>query len=282
MRSVSENPPARDNLNTARAQSPNDSNRNEQLNERLDIEGGQYQPPEPFNSTNFDARDRQEKSQCAQPHLRLRQFKDIPSVPRGNCLFDSLIKITGLKMTAIELRNILLESPALADCGDPYGACSILSSQNEYGDADSVYIFSRTYKRNICVHLHSRDRVWHLHYKNNEENNYIHLHLKGLHFTPYLPSEKSATTAQPPDTPRVSLPADEEYEPIGAVGGSSAEGAGEAAECTADLPLRQHGALTRYLTVEARPTYASPPWTREADIEERFTAVARARKFWEP
>ena len=53
MRSVSENPPASDNLNTERAQSPKDSNRNEQLNERQDIEGGQYQPPEPFNSTNF-------------------------------------------------------------------------------------------------------------------------------------------------------------------------------------------------------------------------------------
>ena len=63
-------------------------------------------------------------------------------------------------MTAIELRNKLLNSPALSDCGDLYGACLILSSQNEYGDADSVYIFSRTYKRNICVHLHSRDRVW--------------------------------------------------------------------------------------------------------------------------
>ena len=69
----------------------------------------------------------EEKSQCAQPHLRLCQFKDIPSVPKGNCLFASLIKITGLKMTAIELRNKLLDSPALADCGDPYGACLILS-----------------------------------------------------------------------------------------------------------------------------------------------------------
>ena len=56
MRSVSENPPASDNLNTERAQSPSDLHRNEQLNERQDIEGGQYQPPEPFNSTNSDAR----------------------------------------------------------------------------------------------------------------------------------------------------------------------------------------------------------------------------------
>ena len=60
MRSVSENPPASDNLNTERAQSPNGSNRNEQLNDRQDIEGGRYQPSEPFNSTNFDARDRHE------------------------------------------------------------------------------------------------------------------------------------------------------------------------------------------------------------------------------
>ena len=35
----------------------------------------------------------------------------------------------------------------------------------------------------------------------------------------------------------------------------------------------QHGALTRYLTAEARPTNASPPCTQEPDIEERFTAI---------
>ena len=78
--------------------------------------------------------------------------------------------------------------------------------------------------------------------------------MEGLHFTPYLPMEESATTAQPPDTSRASMPAGEEYEPIGAVGGSNSEDAGEAAERTADSPPRQHGALTRYLTAEARPT----------------------------
>ena len=31
--------------------------------------------------------------------------------------------------------------------------------------------------------------------------------------------------------------------------------------------------MIRYLTAEARPTYTLPPWVREADIEERFTAV---------
>ena len=44
--------------------------------------------------------------------------------------------------------------------------------------------------------------VWYLHYKNNEESEYIHLHLKGLHFTPYLPIEESATTAPQPDISR--------------------------------------------------------------------------------
>ena len=136
MRLVSENLPASDNLNTEREQSPDDSNRNEQHNERQDLEGGQCQPPEPFNLTNSGARNEnenpadepmdagtqrfyvyEEKLQCAQRHLRLRQITDIPSVPKGNCLFDSLIKVTGLKMTTIELRNKLLDSPALADCG---------------------------------------------------------------------------------------------------------------------------------------------------------------------
>ena len=94
-----------------------------------------------------------------------------------------------------------------------------------------------------------------------------------MHFTPYLPTEESTTTAQPPDTSRVNIPAGEEYEPIGEVGGSSAEGAGEAAERTADPPPRHHGALTRYLTAEARPTYATPPWARDPDIKGRFTAI---------
>ena len=153
MKSVSKSFPAGNNFDTRWEQSPNDLNRNEQLNERQNIEGGQYQPPEPFNSTNSDARDRhenpadkpmdtetqkfcvyEEKPQCAQPHFRLRQIKDIPSVPKGNGLFDSLIKITGLKMTAIELWNKLLVSPALTDCGDPYGVCLLLSSQSEYGN----------------------------------------------------------------------------------------------------------------------------------------------------
>ena len=57
------------------------------------------------------------------------------------------------------------------------------------------------------------------------------------------------------------------------VGGPSAEDAVETADRTADSPTCQHGALTRYLTAEARPTYASPPWAREPDIEERFTAI---------
>ena len=78
---------------------------------------------------------------------------------------------------------------------------------------------------------------------------------------------------QPPDTPRVNIPAGEEYELIGVIGGSSVEGAGEVAERTADSPPRHHGALTRYLTAEARPTYATSPWVREPDIEEQFTAI---------
>ena len=87
-----------------RAQSPDDSNRNEQRNEGQDLEGGQCQPTEPSNLTNSGARNEsenladepmdagtqrfciyEEKSQCAQPHLRLRQITDIPSVPKENC-----------------------------------------------------------------------------------------------------------------------------------------------------------------------------------------------------
>ena len=178
-------------------------------------------------------------------------------------------------MTAIELRNKLLDSPALADCGDPYGACMMLSSQNEYGDADFVYIFSRTYKRNICIHLHSRDKVWHLHDR-SEESEYVHLHLEGLHLTPSVPMEESVTTAQLPDISRASMPPGQEYEPIEAVGGANSEDAGEVAARTADSSPRQHDVLTHYLTAEARPTYASPPWAREADYRRTIYSSTTA------
>ena len=125
-----------------------------------------------------------EHSSCAEPDAMLMQDCDIPSSPPGNCLFYSLIKIEKLPITAIELRRELLNSPAVAECGSPHEACEILSSQGEYGDADCIFIFSRTYKKIICVHYHVRDTDNYLRYKQNETREYIHIHLIGRHFTP--------------------------------------------------------------------------------------------------
>ena len=55
-----------------------------------------------------------EHPSCAEPDVAMWHDRDIPSSPRGNCLFHSLIKIEKLPITAIELRRELLNSPALA------------------------------------------------------------------------------------------------------------------------------------------------------------------------
>ena len=88
-----------------------------------------------------------EEAQCAQPDLPLVHDRDIPSSPRGNCLFFSLIKILRRNTSPGEVRAKLLESPAPTSCGDPLEACRILSDINEYADTDCLYTFSKEYKQ---------------------------------------------------------------------------------------------------------------------------------------
>ena len=132
-----------------------------------------------------------EESQCAQPGLPLVHDRDIASSPRGNCLFFSLIKILRLNASPVEVRTKLLESPALASCGDLLEACRILSDINDYADADCLYTFSQEYKQNVCAHFHAVDRVIFLHYRANENPEFVHLYLMGLHYTPYFPVTKN-------------------------------------------------------------------------------------------
>ena len=129
-----------------------------------------------------------DESQCTQPDLPSLQNRDIPNSSRGNYLFFSLIKIIQLNTSPCEIRAKLPASPALASCGDPLEACRILSDVNEYADADCLYTFSKEYKQNLCVHFHADNRLIILHYRSNENPEFIHLHLVGLHYTPYFPA----------------------------------------------------------------------------------------------
>ncbi|XP_024944496.1 uncharacterized protein LOC112494916 [Cephus cinctus] len=113
-------------------------------------------------------------------------------MPPGNCLFHSLIKILDLQISPTDLRRQLRESLFLQSCGDPLFTSQILHSDTEYGDMDCLYLFSRVYNQNICVHLQYTDirtnteTLTFCHYDVTDSLNFMHLHLQNLHFTPYI------------------------------------------------------------------------------------------------
>ncbi|OXU18630.1 hypothetical protein TSAR_006608 [Trichomalopsis sarcophagae] len=125
--------------------------------------------------------------ECANPDLNLERHTDIPSHPPGNCLFYSLIKCMELRLSALELRARLANSPALKHCGCPEETLQILLSPTEFGDADCAFVFSKEFNQNICVHYHQDNGeldFWHI--TANAFSNYIHLHLTSNHLTPLL------------------------------------------------------------------------------------------------
>ena len=213
-----------------------------------------------------------EHSSCTDPDAALMQDCDIPNSSSGNSLFFSLIKIEKLPITAIELRRVLLNSPALAECGSPHTACEILSSQGEYGDADCIFIFSRTYRKKVCVHYHVGETVKYLHYKQDEMGKFIHLHLIGRHFTPYQRINEREGSGASPDTLRDIQTADGEDDPRCAAQ-DSVDAVSETESSPSVAPIRHGGPLTRYFTADARPSYTSPPWAREEASQDKFVAV---------
>ncbi|KAJ8682227.1 hypothetical protein QAD02_018019, partial [Eretmocerus hayati] len=128
---------------------------------------------------------------CAEQKIRKVLDKNLPSRPKGNCLFYCLIKICDLGMKPTELRRILSASPHIHDCENPEEAKRILASKKEFGDADVIFIFSRHYKCNVCIHWHLRGRTLFFQIKSDEDNPYfIHLRLEGNHFELYIPSPR--------------------------------------------------------------------------------------------
>ncbi|XP_031783920.1 uncharacterized protein LOC116417027 [Nasonia vitripennis] len=134
----------------------------------------------------------QQRNIYAQPQANLYNYTDIPMMPPGNCLFHSLIKILDLQISPTDLRRQLRESPFLRSCGDPLFTSQILHSDTEYGDMDYLYLFSRVYNQNICVHLQYTDirtnteTLTFCHYNVTDSLNFMHLHLQNLHFTLYI------------------------------------------------------------------------------------------------
>ena len=111
----------------------------------------------------------------------------------GDCLFDSLIILSGLNVNIKELRDILKHSKTIDSCEDPEKVYTILDTESAWGNKDVIYIFSEDLNQNICVHIYDSKKnsqgkinITYAHFKTNDTDNYIHLNLKASHYTPLL------------------------------------------------------------------------------------------------
>ena len=112
----------------------------------------------------------------------------------GNCLFESLILLINSNMSVKELKNKLLNSTAVERCVEVEKTKHILKTDNEYGETDCIFVFTQTYKINVCVHVYSNeedaqsiDRVTYVHFVTDEVTEFIHLQLKNTHYTSLIP-----------------------------------------------------------------------------------------------
>uniref|UniRef100_A0ABD2W4N9 OTU domain-containing protein n=1 Tax=Trichogramma kaykai TaxID=54128 RepID=A0ABD2W4N9_9HYME len=129
-----------------------------------------------------------EQQECSDTRATLIRSDDILSKPPGNCLFYSLLKLLDLDMTATQLRRFLLRSLFLESCNNPREAREILESSSEWGNIDCVYIFAHTYEVNMCIHFaFDNGEFIFCRFLVQERARFIHLHLYGKHYTPYLP-----------------------------------------------------------------------------------------------
>ncbi|RVE40724.1 hypothetical protein evm_014625 [Chilo suppressalis] len=132
----------------------------------------------------------EQHTECSKPNAILQRLIDIPG--DGNCLFYSIIEVLRLRITPSELRKKLLESRYFHTCQNPNNARFILVSESEFGDLDCLSIFSKEYNQNICVHFYffntntRKEKVWFCYFIVNDTQNFIHLHLRNQHFTPYI------------------------------------------------------------------------------------------------
>ncbi|KAJ8685959.1 hypothetical protein QAD02_021752 [Eretmocerus hayati] len=139
----------------------------------------------------------EEHEMCAQPSHFLVHDPDIPSHPKGNCLFFTLIKILQLDTTVMELRRKLLASEHLPSCSDEVNAVEILSSDEKYGYLDTVYISPREYNINVCIHFYYGQQVKYCHVRANKSSEFIHVHLIGVHYTPFIDLGTKETGSTP-------------------------------------------------------------------------------------
>ena len=106
------------------------------------------------------------------------------------------------------------------------------------------------------------------HYKANDAPEFIHLHLTGNHYTPYLPPRENSIEETGQKTLLFSQQGHDN-----AMADDEAEIAESASEryVPAVAPPRHDKAMTSCLTAEARSSHTLPPWTQGMEGTELFT-----------
>jgi hypothetical protein len=90
-----------------------------------------------------------------------------------------------------ELRQQLLDSTALGQYEYAEKAKQNLASNTEYGNVDSLHVFSKAFDQNVCVYYHlSTDRIIYCHFLAIREVKEF-IHLENTQFTPYIKIIKS-------------------------------------------------------------------------------------------
>ena len=130
-------------------------------------------------------------SSCAEQEIQL--IKAVEIEKDGDCLFNSLLYLINSQMSVNEFKKKLLDSPLIAHCQYPNEVKYILKTPKEWGNSSVIYLFSKLYKSNVCVHLLDNKptekgnlRINYAHFVGNESNKFIHLHLFKNHYTPLI------------------------------------------------------------------------------------------------
>ena len=85
-------------------------------------------------------------------------------------------------------------SPFLNSVNDINVVVDILKTSFAYGNSDVIYLFSKTFRTNVCIHVinNTDDRTNYAYFKAESSHTFLHLKLHNQHYTPLVTiSEKN-------------------------------------------------------------------------------------------
>lgn len=88
--------------------------------------------------------------------------------------------------SSAKMQKALQESPTINDSGNPEEVCKFFTSDTQFGDVNCAFIFSQNYHLNICINFEYGAGTAYYRCRSNEDEDFLHLHLRNAHFSPYM------------------------------------------------------------------------------------------------